>query len=59
MVEKDQIKKMFIDILNNIYQKQLEKKLEKLISKERDIGLNINEKKELWNINISLFQAKK
>ncbi|HET9678511.1 MAG TPA: DNA primase [Buchnera sp. (in: enterobacteria)] len=59
MVEKDQIKKMFIDILNNIYQKQLEKKLEKLISKERDTGLNINEKKELWNINISLFQAKK
>ncbi|CAL4041929.1 DNA primase [Buchnera aphidicola (Tetraneura ulmi)] len=59
MVEKNQTKKMFLDILIKIYQQQLEKKLEKLISKERKIGLNTNEKKELWYINVSLSKIKK
>ncbi|QCI18623.1 DNA primase [Buchnera aphidicola] len=51
MIIEEKTQNMFLDLLNNIYRKDLEKRQEYLISKEKINGLTINEKKEIWSIN--------
>lgn len=54
MIVEDKIKTVFLDLLNNIHKKDLEKRQEYLIAKERTKGLTIYEKKEIWSINKKL-----
>ncbi|ALD15024.1 DNA primase [Buchnera aphidicola (Aphis glycines)] len=54
MIVEEKIQNVFLDLLNNIYKKDLEKRQEYLISKERIHGLTKNEKKEIWSINKKL-----
>ncbi|XBC44420.1 MAG: DNA primase [Buchnera aphidicola (Schlechtendalia peitan)] len=54
MIVKNQIKQVFLDSLNNLYNKYLEHKQNILLSKERTIGLQKDEKCELWLINKKL-----
>ncbi|MDE5285857.1 MAG: DNA primase, partial [Buchnera aphidicola] len=51
MIAPQKINDMFLDLLTNINNKILENRQEYLISKERIMGLKIEEKKEIWNIN--------
>ncbi|QCI18051.1 DNA primase [Buchnera aphidicola (Aphis nasturtii)] len=51
MIVEEKIKHVFLDLLKSIYKKDLEKRQEYLIAKERIHGLTINEKKEIWSIN--------
>ncbi|WP_343192400.1 DNA primase [Buchnera aphidicola (Formosaphis micheliae)] len=54
MITDNQVKNVFLDILTNIYNSILETRHNFLINKERKIGLNNNEKYELWSINKKL-----
>ncbi|WP_348769467.1 DNA primase [Buchnera aphidicola] len=54
MIVEEKIKNVFLDLLKNIYKKDLEKRQEYLISKERINGLTMYEKKEIWSINKKL-----
>ncbi|QCI16897.1 DNA primase [Buchnera aphidicola (Aphis helianthi)] len=51
MIVEDKIQPMFLDLLKSIYKKNLEKRQEYLLAKERTNGLTIHEKKEIWSIN--------
>lgn len=54
MIAKNKIQQVFLDSLSNIHNKILEDKKNKLITKERKIGLKKHEKNELWSINKKL-----
>ncbi|CAL4318278.1 DNA primase [Buchnera aphidicola (Eriosoma lanigerum)] len=56
MIIKEKIKNVFLDSLTMIYNQKLEKQYYNLIMKEKNQGLNKNEKKELWSITVSLSQ---
>ncbi len=54
MIVEEKIQNVFLDLLKSVYKKDLEKRQEHLISKERIYGLTINEKEEIWSINKKL-----
>ncbi|XBC40806.1 MAG: DNA primase [Buchnera aphidicola (Nurudea yanoniella)] len=54
MIAENQIPKVFSDSLKNLYNRTLENKKNKLIIKERQIGLKKDEKNELWLISKKL-----
>lgn len=54
MIDDNKIEKVFSDSLAKVYNIILEDKQNKLISKERQKGLNKKEKYELWSINKKL-----
>ncbi|CAL4042020.1 DNA primase [Buchnera aphidicola (Phyllaphis fagi)] len=51
MISKNNIKKVFLDLINKIYNINLENKYQKLIYKDHVTGLNKKEKYKLWKIN--------
>lgn len=54
MISKNQIHRVFLDSLKNLYNRTLENKKNELIIKERKAGLEKHEKYELWLINKKL-----
>ncbi|CAL4318078.1 DNA primase [Buchnera aphidicola (Periphyllus testudinaceus)] len=58
MISQKKIKKTFLEILTYLNKKFLNKKIEKMILKEKKIGLDNNEKKKLWKINKKLINLK-
>ncbi|XBC43896.1 MAG: DNA primase [Buchnera aphidicola (Floraphis choui)] len=54
MIIDNKIEQVFLDSLTNLYYKTLEDQQNKLITKERKIGLKKDEKNKLWLINKKL-----
>ncbi|MCW5197382.1 DNA primase [Buchnera aphidicola] len=51
MISKKKIKKTFLELINSLYIKSLKNKLNKLLLKEQNQGLNYKEKNKFWLIN--------
>ncbi|WP_343154817.1 hypothetical protein RJK70_00215 [Buchnera aphidicola (Pseudoregma panicola)] len=59
MIYKKKIKNVFLDLIKNIFKKDLEFKQNFLINKERHKGLTKKEKIKLWKINKKIFKKYK
>lgn len=59
MIYKKKIKDVFLDLIKNIFKKDLEFKQNFLINKERHKGLTKKEKIKLWKINKKIFKKYK
>ncbi len=58
MVAEDAIEQYFMDTLSSLYDAILEKRQDILIARERTQGLNTQERKELWSLNLALAKKK-
>ncbi|XBC39789.1 MAG: DNA primase [Buchnera aphidicola (Chaetogeoica yunlongensis)] len=54
MIKKQQIKEFFLELCTKIHKETLKNKLNQLIHQERKIGLNKEEKLQLWSISKKL-----
>ncbi|KEY59644.1 DNA primase [Serratia sp. DD3] len=54
MIVEDQVEQHFLDTLTNLYESILEKRQEDLIARDRTHGLNADERKELWSLQLAL-----
>ncbi|GKX63428.1 DNA primase [Pragia fontium] len=54
MIVEDMIEETFIDTLAKLYDSVLEQRQEELIARDRTHGLNADERKELWSLNMAL-----
>lgn len=54
MIVEEQVEQHFLDTLTNLYDSVLEKRQEDLIARDRTHGLNADERKELWSLQLAL-----
>ncbi|MBK5071644.1 DNA primase [Budviciaceae bacterium CWB-B4] len=54
MIVEDMVEETFLDTLAKLYDSVLEQRQEELIARDRTHGLNAEERKELWSLNMAL-----
>lgn len=54
MIVEDMVETTFVDTLGSLYDSILEQKQDILIAKDRTHGLNSDERRELWSLNLAL-----
>ncbi len=54
MIVEDMVEPTFVDTLASLYDSILEQRQETLIARDRTHGLNAEERKELWSLNLAL-----